>query len=79
MLNPEWTGTCHRCGSDSQVHTMSKFDTALLCLTCDDEERRHPKYREAVEAEAAALKKGDFHFQGIGWPEKPKPVRPLDP
>ena len=49
---------------------MSRFNTDTLCLKCIEEEKLHPDYQKAAEAELAAVKRGDFNFPGIGWPGK---------
>ena len=47
--------------------TMSMFDTATLCLACKERERQRPDYQDALEAEQAAIRRGDCNFPGIGW------------
>lgn len=64
----KWHGRCHRCAQETTTHTMSKFNQDLICLNCDDEERRHPDYLEAVEREREAVLAGNLDFPGIGWP-----------
>ena len=49
---------------------MSRFNEDVLCTTCEREERQHPDYRKAADAELAAVKRGDMNFPGIGWPGK---------
>ena len=49
---------------------MSRFDTSALCFDCLEEERQHPDYQKAVDAELAALRSGNCNFEGIGWPGK---------
>ena len=49
---------------------MSSFNTDVLCQKCIEEERNHPDYEKAAEAEIAAVKRGDTNFLGIGWPGK---------
>lgn len=61
-----WNGTCHRCGKPSICHTMSMFNTELICPECESAERKDPRYEEARKAEAEACKRGDFNFPGIG-------------
>tara|TARA_Y100000310_G_scaffold221963_1_gene223608 strand:+ start:5003 stop:5155 length:153 start_codon:yes stop_codon:yes gene_type:complete len=48
---------------------MSMFDVALICMTCYDSERDHPRYEEAREIETAAAKDGNLNYAGIGKPE----------
>ena len=49
---------------------MSRFNTQALCHICLEEERQHPDYQKAVDAELAALRSGNRTFEGIGWPGK---------
>jgi len=53
---------------------MSKFDTALICMECDDKERQHPDYERATQAERKAIEAGDYNFPGIGFPGWPEPT-----
>jgi len=48
---------------------MSRFNKEIICLDCEERERRHPEYPKAVEAEAAAIRRGEKTFRGIGMPE----------
>jgi hypothetical protein len=48
---------------------MSRFDTDVICLDCEERERRHPDHPKAVEAEAAAFRRGDKTYRGIGKPQ----------
>ena len=47
---------------------MSFFNTDTICMGCEENERKHPKYKEAKEAEAQAVASGDYNFPGIGKP-----------
>jgi len=58
---------CERCGRETMSYTMSYFDTAEICLRCSSAEREHPDYEKAREAEAEAVRRGDYQFPGIGW------------
>lgn len=59
---------CDRCGSSlAYGRTMSMFNTDCICMKCKDAETRHPRYREAAEAEMAEVKKGNRWFGGIGY------------
>ena len=63
--------TCDRCrGPLGGLRTMSRFNTDCLCEKCAAEERKHPDYRKALEAERAAVSRGETDFPGIGWPGK---------
>ena len=62
---------CDRCGGSLEHgRIMSRFDTSCLCLECEREERQHPDYQKAADAELAAVHRGDMNFPGIGWPGK---------
>ena len=39
-------------------------------MGCEQEERKHPDYAKAAEAELTAIRAGDYNYPGIGWPEK---------
>lgn len=45
---------------------MSMFNTQTICMDCKDSERKDPRYKEAQEAELAAVKAGNYNFPGIG-------------
>ena len=62
---------CDRYGKSlADGFSMSRFDTSALCFDCLEEERQHPDYQKAVDAELAALHSGNRNFEGIGWPGK---------
>lgn len=63
-----WTGRCHRCGTATTTHIMSRFNTDLLCMNCEEGERRHPDYDRARRAEEEAVRRGELNFGGVGWP-----------
>ena len=59
---------CDRChGSLQAGRTMSMFDEACICMACADQERQRADYAEAVEADHAEIKKGNYNFKGIGF------------
>jgi hypothetical protein len=59
---------CDRCGGSLDGgRTMSRFNTDCLCPACAEAEKSHPHYREAVEAELAEIRKGNYNFKGIGY------------
>jgi hypothetical protein len=45
---------------------MSRFNTQEICLECEEKEKQHPRYKEAVERELEAVKNGNYNFRGIG-------------
>ena len=60
-----WNGNCHRCVVASYFHTMSFFNTDLICSKCEDTEKLDPEYKQAVEAERAEVMNGNMNFAGI--------------
>jgi len=67
-MQRHWDGHCHRCGAKTNVHTMSRFNTDLICNACDTKEREHPNYARACEVEEKAVLAGNMNFPGIGKP-----------
>lgn len=61
---------CKWCGASGKdvITTMSIFCTDMICMDCKDREVKHPLYPIAREAEANAVKMGDYNFPGIGKP-----------
>jgi hypothetical protein len=47
---------------------MSYFNRDILCPPCKNKERKHPRFKEAYDAESAAVRAGDYNFPGIGRP-----------
>ncbi len=66
------TTFCDRCHAslEGKSRQMSKFNTDCLCPKCTAEERQHPDYRKAADAEMEAVRHGDYNFPGVGWPGK---------
>lgn len=63
--------TCDRCGGSLENgRTMSMFNTECICMKCADEERKRDDYKDAVEADHAEIRKGNFNFKGIGFKKK---------
>jgi len=62
----DWNGRCHRCGEETSMHIMSMYSTALICMECKDKEDGRSDYKDAVDADVAEIKKGNFNFKGIG-------------
>lgn len=68
-----FTTTCDRCGAslEGNARMMSMFNTQTICMDCAEKERERPDYGKAVEADHAAIKSGNWNFEGIGLrPEK---------
>lgn len=59
---------CARCKKEVTSFIMSMFNTDVICLECKDKETKHPRYKEAQEAERKAVLNGNFNFPGIGLP-----------
>jgi hypothetical protein len=59
---------CDRCGNNSVVLRMSRFNTQMCCPLCTEAEERHPDYSKAYQAELDAVRRGDYNFPGIGLP-----------
>lgn len=59
---------CDRCHQKTHGTTMSFFNTEIICMKCSAKEREHPKFKEARDAEEAAVKAGNTNFRGIGKP-----------
>ena len=58
---------CDRCGKDLKAgRIMSMFNEDCICMDCKDKETNDPKYKEARDAEAEEVKKGNYNFKGIG-------------
>jgi hypothetical protein len=60
--------SCERCQKPTNVTIMSMFNTQTICMDCKDSEKKHPKYKEAQQAELEAVKANNYNFQGIGFP-----------
>ena len=58
---------CDRCKKESDITIMSRFNTEIICLDCEEKEKKHPRYEEARETELDACRRGDFNFPGIGF------------
>jgi hypothetical protein len=37
----------------------------VLCMKCKMAERKHSDYRDAVEADNAEIRKGNFNYRGV--------------
>ena len=58
---------CDRCGKDlSDGRIMSMYNEDALCMECKRKETQRPDYRDAVEADHAEIRKGNYNFKGIG-------------
>ena len=57
--------TCSRCGGGLNVRVMSMFNEEVICVNCKDEERKHPRYKEALSEELAHLRRGNCNYPGL--------------
>jgi len=61
---------CERCGGDTKGKTTtSMFNQQVICMVCKDTEKKHTKYKDAHDADDAAILSGDYNFPGIGLPD----------
>lgn len=60
--------TCQRCGEHAATSICSTFTIEQICLACKGREESHPDYERARQAEADAVRGGDYNFPGIGKP-----------
>ena len=60
---------CDRCGKPlNGCSIMSMYDTSIICVDCKKEEMEdEERYHNAVEADNAAIRSGNYNFKGIGW------------
>lgn len=59
---------CDRCSKETNVTKMSRFNTDIICIPCENIEKQHPSYQHACEVERAEVLNGNYNFQGIGKP-----------
>lgn len=58
---------CQRCGGDlGGVSIMSFFDTSIICLACQADEKLAPSYEAAHAREVAEVRAGNYNFRGTG-------------
>jgi len=62
------SNVCARCRSVPFSLTMSRFNTDMICMECEDRERAHPKYAEAAAAELRQVRAGNYNYAGVGKP-----------
>lgn len=62
---------CDRCRKPlNGIRQMSMYNEDCLCMDCIESEKKRPDYKAAAEADHAEIRKGNYNFQGIGYPEK---------
>lgn len=60
---------CERCFKKTAVVIMSMFNTEMICLECQAEEKKHPDYQIARDIEHQHVVDGNYNFPGIGKPD----------
>ena len=60
---------CDRChGPLDGGRILSMYnDHDVLCMKCKEAERRRSDYQNAVEADNAEIRKGNFNYRGIDY------------
>lgn len=56
---------CCRCGKKLVSRTMSMFNEDIICLECKEEERKHPMYKKARDAEKEQIALGNLNYEGL--------------
>ena len=59
---------CARCGIETLITTMSRFNLDVCCMRCIELEKQHPEYEKAAETEFQQVKAGNYNFSGVGLP-----------
>jgi len=77
MIDPQETmrrDKCDRCHqSTNGITILSMFNQEVICESCKEKEKHEPGYKEAVEADHAAIRQGNYNFPGIGRDKKQMP------
>jgi len=61
---------CQRCDNqEAKSLTCSRFNTQMICNTCEQKEKQHKDYQKAYDTELNEVKKGNYNFEGIGLPD----------
>jgi len=50
----DWSGRCQRCGTETDTHIMSMYNTLLICMDCKDAEIQRNDYHIAEAADLVA-------------------------
>ena len=65
------TTKCDRCGGSLEGgRIMSMFSEECICMDCSKKERELPEFKQALDAELAEIRRGNYNFKGIGYPDK---------
>ena len=58
---------CDRCGGSLEDgRIMSMYNTDCICMECKKKERQRADYHDALEADRAQVKTGNYNFSGVG-------------
>jgi hypothetical protein len=61
---------CDRCNQITNSFTMSRFNTDMICINCQTEEKNHKDFKKAFDEELKQIKENDnYNFSGIGLPD----------
>ena len=61
---------CQRCNQQTNSTTMSRFNTQMICKTCETKEKQHKDYKHACDEELKQIKEfNNYNFEGIGLPD----------
>ena len=62
---------CDRCHqSTNGVTIMSMYNEDVICMTCKENEKKRDDYKQAVDADIAEIKNGNYNFKGIGMKDR---------
>lgn len=56
---------CSRCGKELAARFLSRMNQDVLCMECLEEEKTHPRYKEAQEEELKQVKAGNYNYPGL--------------
>ena len=56
---------CKRCFKALTLRTMSHMNNDTICVECNQEEKKHPNYKEACDKEAEEINKGNLNYAGL--------------
>ena len=63
---------CDRCGKPlNGGRIMSMFNTDCICIDCSNAERKRPDFNEALKADEAQIRQGNYNFKGIWLSKNP--------
>ena len=60
---------CDRCNKESRTFICSMYNTQMICSDCKQKETELPDYKEACQREHDEVCKGNYNYEGIGYPK----------